>query len=243
MQTDIKTIKKHFNKSINKYSENAVVQKLTAEKLAEYLNGNFFDKILEVGAGTGLFTKALTENVNFNQYFANDLIDKSEEYIKKYVSDIKFFCGDFRRIHFSNKFDLIASNAVFQWFNNIDKVFDLCKNIINKNGILAFSTFSPDNFKEFRNITGLGLEYKTKNELINLLHPNFDIIKSEEFEQVLTFDNPLKILAHMKNTGVNSLSLTPWNIQEIKDFCEKYSNKYPNLQLTYSPIIIVAKLK
>ena len=243
MQTDPKTIKKYFKKSIDKYSENAVVQKLTAEKMSTLLDNKYFDRILEIGAGTGFLTEQLSKQVTFNEYYANDLVEKSEKFVKNYIPDIKFFCGDFRRINFNQKFDLITSNAVFQWFENLEKVFDYCKNLLKPDGTLIFSTFSPENFKEFKDISGLGLEYKSFKEITQLLAKDFEILKTEQFEQILTFDNPLKILAHMKNTGVNSLSDKAWGILKIKNFCNEYSKKYPDLRLTYSPIIIMAKLK
>ena len=34
-----------------------------------------------------------------------------------------------------------------------------------------------------------------------------------------------------------------WTIAKVKDFCDKYSKKYPENKLTYSPIIIIAKKK
>ena len=37
MQLELKTIKKHFQKSIDKYFENAIVQKIMAEKLISSL--------------------------------------------------------------------------------------------------------------------------------------------------------------------------------------------------------------
>lgn len=243
MQTDPKIIKKHFKKSIDKYSENAVVQKITAEKMSTLLDNKYFDRILEIGAGTGFLTEQLSKHITFKEYYANDLVEKSEKFVKNYIPDIKFFYGDFRRINFNQKFDLIASNAVFQWFEHLDKVFDYCKNLLKPDGILVFSTFSPENFKEFKDISGLGLEYKSFEEITQLLAKDFEILKTEQFEQILTFDNPLKILTHMKNTGVNSLSDKTWGILKIKNFCNEYSKKYPDLQLTYSPIIIMAKLK
>ena len=47
----------------------------------------------------------------------------------------------------------------------------------------------------------------------------------------------------MKNTGVNSLSAKPWTIKEVKDFCEKYLEKFGRVQLTYNPVIVIAKVK
>ena len=240
---DTKTIKNQFKKSIDKYSENAVVQGIIANEIATYFSDSSFNSILEIGAGSGLLTQRLASACKYKEFYANDLVEKSELYVKKYVPNVKFFAGDFRKIKFNKKFDLIVSNAVFQWYENLDKIFEQCKNLLQPNGILAFSTFSPENFKEIKSITGLSLEYKSPAELTKLLEKDFEIIKIENTEHKMNFDNPLKILAHMKNTGVNSLSETHWGVKEVKDFCDKYIEKYPDLPLTYSPIIVIAKLK
>ena len=57
----------------------------------------------------------------------------------------------------------------------------------------------------------------------------------------MQFTNPLEILAHMKNTGVNSLTMTHWTFKEVKEFCDKYKSAYPDLTLTYTPIIFICK--
>jgi len=241
MQLDPKTIKKHFQKSIHKYSENALVQKIMAEKLAAQIVPPQQADVLEIGAGAGLLTERLAK-INYKNYFANDLVAQSELYVKKYVPQAKFFCGDFRRIKFRQKFDLIASNAVFQWFDDFEKTIQVCKNYLNNDGILAFSTFSPENFKEFRAVSGLTLDYKSAGEITEILKKDFEILHIENFEYKMNFNNPLEILAHMKNTGVNSLSPNKWGVKEVKEFCEKYRMLYPDLSLTYSPIIVIAKL-
>ena len=79
MQINPKLIKNQFEKSMDKYNENAVVQQISAEKLAEQtaIIRKDFINILELGSGTGLLTKELIKKVNFKSYTANDLIDKS----------------------------------------------------------------------------------------------------------------------------------------------------------------------
>ena len=243
MQSDTKIIKKHFQKSMDKYADNAVVQKFTAKTMVEILPEKMFEYVLEIGSGAGILTSFAAENIRYKYYYSNDLVDKSESFVKKYISDAKFFGGDFRKIKFSRKFDLIVSNACFQWFENLDNVIKKCKTLLNKDGILAFSTFSPDNFKEITDITGMSLKYKSVEELKNILSVDFEIMEIKNFEYVMNFDNPLKILAHMKNTGVNSLTENHWGVKEVKSFCENYIQKFPKLTLTYSPIIVIAKLK
>ena len=242
MQIDTKQVKKSFEKSIDKYSKHAVVQQNTAEKLVYELAkiNPRFDKVLEIGSGSGVLTELVCKNLKFREYSANDLTEKSETYVKKIVPNEKFYCGDFRRINFNKKFNLIISNAVFQWFETPEKVLDKCFNLLNSGGVLAFSTFDKNNFTEIKQIAGLSLAYKSKEEWENLLHNRFELLYSFGFEQVLTFSNPLEIFAHIKNTGVNALGQAPMSIVEIKQLCEKYRTEFPGLTLTYAPLIFIA---
>lgn len=245
MPADFKHIKKQFEKSMPEYDENAVVQRLTASKMMiELLKvSDSFENILEIGTGTGLLTKQIAKNLSFKRYCGNDLIEKSKIYVKKYIPDAEFICGNAAKIKTGRKQDLIISNAVLQWFENPSKIIDTFKFNLNKSGILAFSTFTPSNFKEITAITGLTLKYKTKDELAEILNSKgFNILYCEEFYEPVEFKTPLELLAHMKKTGVNSLSDRTWTMKEIKSFCEQYSKRNPKTVLTYSPVIIIAAL-
>jgi len=243
MQINPKLIKKQFEKSMDKYDKNAVVQKIMAEKLVSELikiSGNF-DNILELGAGTGLLTKELIKKVEYKNYTANDLCEKSKKYLDKIIPDYKFIKGNAQKIISVKKQDLIISNALFQWFKDIEKSMLYYYNLLNPDGIIAFSTFSPDNFSEIMDLTGLSLEYKTADYLKAVIEKNFDILYIEEFSYKMSFDNPLELLAHMKHTGVNSLADQSWTFADVKIFCDKYKEKYPDITLTYSPILVIGK--
>lgn len=241
MQLNPKLIKNKFKKSMDKYDENAVVQKLMAEKLAANLPEKSYGKILELGCGTGILTRNLVSKITYTKYFANDIVEKSKFYIDKIIPDNIFICGNAQKIKLPSKVDLIISNAMFQWFENLDKVLEYYGTLLNSGGTIAFSTFSPENFKEIREITGLALDYKTTDEIRSILEKFFEVIYIETFEYKLNFNNPLEILAHMKNTGVNSLTEKQWGIIEVKNFCDEYKKHYPDLSLTYSPVIAVCK--
>ena len=89
----------------------------------------------------------------------------------------------------------------------------------------------------------MSLEYKTIDELTKIFEKDFEILYIEEFIHTLEFSTPLELLAHMKNTGVNSLTTQHWTFKEVKDFCDNYSQKFPKITLTYAPIIFICQKK
>ena len=240
-----RSIKKQFEKSMEKYDENAIVQKDLAQKLVSETAKirHDFNTILELGAGTGLLTKQLKSQMTFKKFFANDLTEKSKNYIQKIIPDANFILGNAARIKPPVKADLIISNAMFQWFSNLPDVINYYKKFLNNDGILAFSTFGKENFCELKEISVLTLKYLSKDEIIKILETDFEILYTNVYTQTLDFESPLELLAHMKNTGVNSLSSKIWTVKDVKNFCGKYLEKYEKTSLTYNPIITIAKLK
>jgi len=112
-------IEKNFSKYAHQYDKNAQLQKFMAEKLASFLPKDTPEKILEIGCGTGLFTKYLLAKP-VKKIFLNDI---SPEMIK--CMKLKIFLPPFSQIIHGNaellKFqmvNMIAANAVFQWFKN-----------------------------------------------------------------------------------------------------------------------------
>ena len=120
-------VKSRFEKSIETYDQNAVVQKFMAHELTEKISkfcGTDFEKIFEFGSGTGFLTSCLAEKMKFSEYYANDIVEKSESFIKNIIPDAIFFKGDIETINIENKFDLIVSNASMQWISNIAQLLE-----------------------------------------------------------------------------------------------------------------------
>lgn len=239
-------IKKRFEKSLETYDENAVVQKAMALRLIELLNKNAFENIFEFGTGSGLLTKEIAEKLTFEKLFLNDIVKKSEEYAKKYTADFEFISGDVEKIDFPKEIDLIISNASIQWLKDFDKFLVKISNSLNNDGIFAFTTFGIENFEEIQHIFGICLEYMPISHLKEKIKEHFEILHLEEIKAELEFKTPKDILKHMQSTGVNCLSVKNFCKSSFLGFDREYKKLFSTqngVKLTYHPIYVVAKKK
>ena len=235
-------IKKRFSRKLNSYNENAKVQKSMAEILVNSVISSVNERhksILEIGCGTGLLTKLTVEKISYENYAALDIVPECEKYIKEIHSDIKFISKDVEEYldETVEKFDLIISNASLQWVENLPKFVDKLVQKLLPNGVLAFSTFGVENFREIYYVLGKTLPYLSKKELEEKLSEYKPII--EEEVRVLAFNSPKEVLKHIQNTGVNAISQESWTKKDLIDFENGYNNFCASRPtLTYNPIYI-----
>ena len=211
-----------FKKNFYTYDENAIIQKQVAKELADFISNKIPEKkinnVIELGCGTGVFTKEILKkieikNIDLNDYYNTEsyFIDiKHREFICKNMSEIKF-----------KKYDLVVSSSSFQWISDLN---GLIKNISKNTEKLAFSIYLEDNLKEIYNHFKVGLNYKNYKEVLEILKKYFNNIEYYTEIRSLEFSSSLEALRHLKKTGV-SLGQGV-KISEIKSFKEK--------KLTYS---------
>ena len=66
-------------------------------------------------------------------------------------SDARLLCGDFAQLPFAvNTLDLVWSNLALHWHPQPDRVFAEWRRVLRVDGLLMFSCFGPDTFKELR---------------------------------------------------------------------------------------------
>ena len=237
---DKELLKKRFSKSLRTYNAHAKVQNYMADKLVKLLielNGSDFKNILEIGCGTGYLTRTIFNKMKFQKLFANDIVSESETYINEISSNIAFIEGDAEKVEFPKNLDLIISNATFQWIEDFPVFFKKLYLSLNDNGILAFSSFAPANFKEIVNITNYGLNYYENGEIIKLSQDYFNSLMNSSEIIMIDFDNPKEVLTHIKSLGINGIIKKQWTKKDITSFETLYKAIYPDnkIKLTYNP--------
>ena len=252
---DKKLVQQRFSRSLATYDSEAIVQSQTATKMLVkliQLFGNRFPAILEIGCGTGLLSRQISNKLDYSLLLANDLVASCATHIAD-ITNCRFVAGDIETLPPpAQQFDLIISNATFQWFNHLQRVLQKLTVWLKPGGVLAFSSFGPENIKELAILTGRQLPYYTRHSLCQLVSNEMRVVFDTEDIITLEFQSPLDVLRHLKATGVNSLTEFNPNAASFissKTALEKFSVSYRSthttsqgkVSLTYHPLIIIAQ--
>lgn len=245
-------VKCRFKRSVESYDDNAHVQRVIVERLYALLTHNLTytpQKVLEIGCGTGLFTRKLAQELRPECLFINDLVPEMCSRTARLfcIGSDKCLVGDIEEVPLKENFDLIISASTFQWFCRLSDTFNRLASKLESGTLLVFSTFGEFNMHEINTVTGAGLKYYSKEKIISLLSTSFDVLQSEEQQHILYFSDPVEILRHLKKTGVNaSADEQVWTRGKIARFSEEFDKRYAmngKYPLTYHPLYFVCRKK
>lgn len=232
-------IKKRFSRKLSTYNDNAHIQKQMAYKLIKMQEKQNISSILEIGCGTGILTSLAVKTLSYSNYTALDIVSGCDKFIKEIDENIEFVVSDIEEYVEQNdkKYDLIISNASLQWIENLPEFIEKLTERLNPEGILLFTTFGIENFREIYYVLGKTLSYFSVKELREQLKKYNPVI--EEEVRIMAFKTPKEVLKHIQNTGVNALSSESWTKQDLVNFEKEYNvfcAYHPTL--TYNPIYV-----
>lgn len=241
-----------FSRALDSYDQHADAQQQICRKLTGLLSrytSMHFRRALEIGCGTGGFTRNLKDSCVIDEWYLNDLCEGCHDKIAELFpgQSTDFIPGNAEEIDFPGRFDLIASASAFQWMKEPRLLLHKLAERLTPNGILAFNTFAPGNLAEIKQLTGAGLNYPPTNRLTEWLEEDFHLLHLREEDIILTFDTPLDVLRHLKNTGVTATGDGQWTRGKQTRFCHDYQQLFHTnnnkVTLTYRPLYVLAVKK
>lgn len=147
-----KQVARRFGKMSSSYDKYARVQKYMALILANKVQrSGAYERILEIGCGTGYFTRLLAETFPKAHILASDIspgmLDATQKNLVSYPH-IRYTLEDGESLKTQESFDLIVSNAAFQWFNQTPRAFNGFYDRLTPGGALIYTTFGKQTFQE-----------------------------------------------------------------------------------------------
>lgn len=242
-----KKIGETFFRALPTYDSAAEAQRRICEHLTGSLRlvlaerqGKFSapKNILEIGVGTGSFTKSYSSLINPATATFVDLYEcerlglfRGENYVEadaeSWISEVP-----------AKRFDLILSASTIQWFVNPELFFRNAARTLNDDGLLICSTFGTGNLHELDSLRPTPIYYRSKEEIEKMLENYFDVVFVETEEITLKFPDVRSLLLHLKKTGVRGSASAGKNLSEISNLLTKDKNGC--YTLTYCPIYIIA---
>jgi malonyl-CoA O-methyltransferase len=146
-----------FNRAARTYEKWSKLQEMVGENLLERLEWLKIEPqyILEVGAGIGRLSRALSQQYQKAEVYSIDIsINMAQFAHQKAFNDVQkphFICADGAQLPFADKsIDLLMSNLMLQWCNDIETIFAEFARVLKPDGALFFSTFGPETLTELR---------------------------------------------------------------------------------------------
>lgn len=240
-------VRQRFARALHSYDNHAVAQQQITAEAATMLQRCLqpFRHCLEIGCGTGGFTRHLQQILPEADWVLNDLCEESLTVAAEHCNrPPRLLIGDAESVELGTGYDLIASTSAFQWFRDPQGFITMLAAIQPKGGTLLFATFSPGNLQEVKELTGRGLSYPSAVQWKEWLKADYRVEVCREKTIRLTFGSPLEVLRHLKYTGVTATGAGQWTRGMQEDFICRYNQQFSTgnsrVTLTYRPLYILA---
>lgn len=266
-------IRRSFSRVAPSYDQYAFIQKKVAARLIDRMGGHAFENILEIGCGTANYTAMLRRRFPTAHItaidFSADMIAVAARKLNLPVarfgeSEPKQFNGNGRvRLLIDDgetflpetekKYDLITSNATFQWFTDLKRGLANYRELLAAEGTILFSMMGPETFCELYEAMEEVLPGKVKmaaryftrfDDVTSLLHGIFKHVKTSETVLTREYDNLLHLLKTMKYTGVNirrngnNFLFTPAPLKKVE---KAYIKKSGSIRTSYQVFLCEGK--
>jgi len=205
-------IAREFGRASNTYEQASRLQRLMGDAmLARLTQQNAAPRnILDLGCGTGWFTRALQNRFPEAQIVGVDLsAGMIERARSSSPANIQWLTADAESLPFSaDTFDLVFSNLMIQWCQYPQTVLAQCRRLLRPEGRLAISTLLDGTLWELKqawSVADPGEPHVNRFEQSELWHDiTGDVLPGSDFvtETIrLPYDSPMALNRELKLLG------------------------------------------
>lgn len=210
-----RAIAQSFSKAAISYDKAAELQRIIGYQLMRQIPANIKpDNLIDLGCGTGYFTKQLQQLFSHSTIIGLDLAEGMLKQCKSQNGICQWLAGDAEQLPLAdNSLDLIFSNLAVQWCHDFTKVLDEAYRVLKPKGIFIFSSLCEGTLTELVQSWRVVDNYVHVNDFLAfssyrqlLTASPFCIIHCELFQQQ-TFHKDLKTLMEdLKAIGAHNIN-------------------------------------
>ncbi len=196
-------VREEFSRFADLYDRYNIIQSKVAKKLTSQIDIKDYNRVLDIGCGSGLVYKNVVNKIRFREFIALDFSKKMLD-IHPTSKDIKKICFDFNKIEdFSilkdNSYDFIISSSALQWSRDLDMTL---KEISKLSNLFYFSIFTSGTFKTLHKIGGIKSPIYSKGQIENSINKYYNT-SFELIHYKLEFSSVYEMLRYIKRSGVS----------------------------------------
>lgn len=210
-------MRRHFDRAAKNYDAAAILQREVGQRLYERLDYITIQPktVLDLGCGTGFLTQKLLKQYPKAELIALDIAVNMLKETQKcggWFRKPKLVCADAEALPLKNaSVDLIISNLMLQWCNDLSASFAEMRRVLKPNGMVLFSSFGTDTLKELR-ASWQAVDQYTHTSTFADMHDVGDALMQAGFAQpvmdmdmiTMTYHSVRELMQDLKQIGANN---------------------------------------
>ena len=254
MTLDKERVARCFRQAMATYDLHATVQKRVGARLLEFAGqvpAISYERVLEIGCCTGLLTRMLCRRQRVRILYLNDLVADFGAAVRSGIPeermpDLRPWFGDIEGLPLPERLTLVISSATFQWLADLPGFLHRLAPALDHDGFLAFSIFGPGTLAEFTELTGIGLDYRTPEQIASFVEKDFVLEQMVTEQNRLWLPAPRDVLHHLRATGVGGVRDYRWTRSGLRSFERDYLTRFgtaDGVPVTYVSTYCIASRK
>lgn len=215
--------------------------KLWLETLASYIPQSSIKTIIDLGCGTGRFTKGLSDQFSAKVYgidFSWKMLSTANQSVISPL--IKYIQGSAENIPLTDRTaDLIFLSMVYHHIKNKSVAINEVARVLKKNGVLGIRTSTTDSLDSylyldfFPDARQINMEkIPSRKNIIEFLQSNRFVLRGHSIIHQITADNLQKYFEKISLRGLSDLSAIPDDkfqdgLTSFKKYCDKHKTGEP----------------
>lgn len=150
---DKKKVAQSFSRAASTYDSVAQLQRDIGSQLFAHLPENLPAQsvVLDVGSGTGFFTRRLADKYPTAQIVGLDIAEGMLRFSAAQQTGANWLCADAEALPLADKsIDIIFSSLAIQWCNHLPQLLQEFARVLKPGGVLCVATLGPNTLHELK---------------------------------------------------------------------------------------------